>query len=88
MRPWLNQHPHWGQSEPATTSAPVGCSVVGWAALPHAVPDPVLTQRCTTVNLFWLLTSDSFYFLGVFFFNPDHTTLQPNHPSSLATLLI
>jgi hypothetical protein len=31
------------------------------------VPDPVLTQNCTTVNLFGLLTFDPFYFLGVLF---------------------
>jgi hypothetical protein len=60
---------------------------IGWAAFLHPVRNPVLTQHCATVNLFGLLTFDPFCFFGCFFLNPDHTTLQPNHPGSLATLL-
>ncbi len=75
------------QSEAAPTSAPVGRSVhIGWALFLHPVPDPVLTQHSTTVNLFGLLTFDPFYFFVCFFPNPDHTTLQPNHPSYLTDL--
>ncbi len=61
---------------------------IGWAAFLHPVPEPVLTQHCTKVNLFGLLTFDPFYLVGgCSFSNPDHTTLQPYHPTSLATLL-
>jgi hypothetical protein len=41
--------------------------VVGWDVFLHLVPDPALTQNCTTVNLFGLLTFEPFYFMGVFF---------------------
>jgi hypothetical protein len=46
----------YGQSEPAPTSAPVGCSVhrmMNGLRFFHPVPDLVLTQHRTTVNPFW-----------------------------------
>jgi hypothetical protein len=58
MRPWLNQHPPVHQLPVLS---------IGWAAFPHPVPDPVLTQDCTTLNLFGQLTFDPFYLLGAFF---------------------
>jgi hypothetical protein len=74
----VNQHPPVHQ---------LAVLSIGWAAFPHPVPNPVLTQDCTTVNVFGLLTFDPSYFLVFFLPNSDHTTLQPNHPSSLDTVL-
>ncbi len=57
-------------------------SIGWWAAFLHPVPDSVLTQHPTTVNLFGLLTFDPFYLLGVF--SPPLTIL----PSNLVTLIL
>jgi hypothetical protein len=76
-----------GQSEPAPTSAPVGRSVhrMGYVFSSSSWPcvNPTLchNQPCWAPEL-W-----PFLLVGCFFLNPDHTTLQPNHPSSLTTLL-
>ncbi len=44
---------------------------IGWAACSfHPVPDLVLTQHYTTVNLFGLLTFDPFFVFGLFFSQP------------------
>jgi hypothetical protein len=58
----------------------------GWATFLHPIPNPMLTQHCTIVNIFGMLTLDPF-FLGVFFPNFDHNTLQFSHPNSLVMLL-
>jgi len=73
----VNQHPPVHQ---------LAVLSMGWAAFFHSVSNPMLTQHCNTVNFLgcWLLT---LFICWVFFFNPDHTIFQPNHPSSLATLL-
>jgi len=63
----VNQHPPLHQ---------LAILSIGWAACLHPVPDPVLTQHCTTVNLFGLLTFDPFYFWDVFF--PMLTILSSN----------
>jgi len=53
----VNQHP---------TVHQLAVLSIWWAVFLHPVPDPVLTQHCTS-QLFGLLTFDPFYFLGVFF---------------------
>ncbi len=69
-----------GQSEPAPISAPVGRSVHTMGCISSFGFWPVLSQHCTTVNLFGLLTFDPFYFLSVF---PTLSIL----PSNLITLV-
>jgi len=54
---------------------------IGWAVFFDPFPDSMLTQHCTTINLFGLMTFDPFYLLGVFF-----TTLIII-PSNLVSLI-
>jgi hypothetical protein len=63
----VNQHPPVHQ---------LAILSIGWAAFFHPVPDSLSTQHCTTVNLFGLLTFDTFFFWGVFF--PMLTILSSN----------
>jgi hypothetical protein len=69
----VNQHPPVHQLDVLS---------IGWALFFHPVPDPVLTQHCTSQPFWaadlWL----SFYLLGVFFF----LTLT-SLPSNLVTLI-
>jgi hypothetical protein len=71
----VNQHPPVHQ---------LAILSIGWAAFLHPVPNPVLTQHSTTINLFGMLTFDPFYFFGCFF--PTLTILAFNL-IILATLL-
>ncbi len=85
---WQVNHVSGGQSEPAPTSTPVGCSVhrIGWVAFLHLVPDLVLTNIVPQLKFLgcWPLP---LFVVGCFFLNPNHTILQPSYPKFLTTLL-
>jgi hypothetical protein len=50
--------------------------LVRWAVFLHLIYNHVLTQHCTTFNLFRLLNFDPFQIFGVFF--PTLTILRSN----------
>jgi hypothetical protein len=60
----MNQHPPFHQ---------LAVLSIGWAVFLHPVPDPVLTQHCTS-QLFWAAHFWSFLFFGCFFPNPELST--------------
>ncbi len=66
--PWLHQ------------LAVLSIGWAGWFASFSFTSLPYVNQHSTTVNLFWLLTFDHFFFHCQFFLNPDlHTTHPPSN---------
>ncbi len=72
-------------SEPAPMNAPVGCSVHGTGCIFSLNSGPCINPYCTTVNPFWLLTFDLYFFGAIFL--PTLTYIGPFHISTLLTKL-
>jgi hypothetical protein len=91
QKPWLSRSINWARVNQHPPVHQLAVLSIGWAAFLHSVPGPVLTQHCTTVNLFGLLTFDPFYFLGVFLtlsiLPSNLITLVPTYPTDLVKLL-